>query len=53
MGARDQEVRGELSIYKAVVSIRLMASQEALRLEVSKPQMFDGKQDAKELDNFL
>ena len=30
-----------------------MATQEASRVEVPKPQRFRGKWDAKELDNFL
>ncbi|RVW50560.1 hypothetical protein VitviT2T_002213 [Vitis vinifera] len=51
--ARDQEVRQELTIYKAAVSARVMATQGASRVEVPKPQGFSGKRDAKELDNFL
>nr|CAN78304.1 hypothetical protein VITISV_044014 [Vitis vinifera] len=50
---REGEVRQELAIYKAVVSARIMAIQEASRVEVSKPQGFSGEWDAKELDNFL
>ena len=46
-------MRQELAIYKAVVSARVMATQEAFRVEVPKPQGFSGKRDAKELDNFL
>ncbi|RVW19086.1 hypothetical protein CK203_087646 [Vitis vinifera] len=53
MESRDQEVRQELAIYKAVVSARVIATQEASRVEVPKPQGFSGKRDAKELDNFL
>ncbi|KAJ9682242.1 hypothetical protein PVL29_018227 [Vitis rotundifolia] len=53
MEARDQEIRQELAIYKAVVSARVMATQGASRVEVPKPQGFSGKRDAKELDNFL
>lgn len=30
-----------------------MASLEAPRVEVPKPQVFDGKKEAKQLDNFL
>ena len=30
-----------------------MATHEAPRVEVPKPQTFSGKRDAKELDNFL
>lgn len=30
-----------------------MASLEAPRVEVLKPQVFDGKRKAKQLDNFL
>ncbi|KAJ9689560.1 hypothetical protein PVL29_014977 [Vitis rotundifolia] len=53
MDARDQEIRQELAIYKAVVSARVMATQGASKVEVPKPQGFSGKRDAKELDNFL
>ena len=35
------------------MSARVMAIQEASRVEVPKPQGFSGKQDAKDLDNFL
>ncbi|RVW61528.1 hypothetical protein CK203_066547 [Vitis vinifera] len=52
MEARE-EVRQELAIYKAAVSARVMATQEASRVEVPKPHRFSGKRDAKELDNFL
>ena len=51
MESRDQEVRQELAIYKAAVLARVMATQEASRVGVSKPQGFSGKRDAKELDN--
>ena len=53
MESRDQEVRQELAIYKAAVSARVMATQEASRVEVLKPHGFSGKRDANELDNFL
>ncbi|RVW20113.1 hypothetical protein CK203_115705 [Vitis vinifera] len=53
MEARDQEILQELAIYKAAVSAQVMATQEASRVEVPKPQGFSGKRDAKELDNFL
>ena len=53
MGARDQKIRQELAIYKIAVSARVMATHEAPRVEVPKPQTFSGKRDAKELDNFL
>ena len=53
MESRDQEVRHELAIYKAAMSARVMATQEASRVEVPKPHGFSGKWDAKELDNFL
>ena len=53
MEARDQEIRQELAIYKAAMSVRVMATQEASRVEVPKPHRFSGKRDAKELDNFL
>ena len=42
-----------MAIYKAAVSARVMATQEASRVEVLKPQGFSGKRDTKELDNFL
>ena len=51
--ARDEEVRQELAIFKVAVSIRDMATSKAPLVELSKPQVFDGKRDAKELDNFL
>ena len=53
MEARDQEVRQELAIYKIIVSTRVMATHEAPRVEVPKPHTYNGKRDAKELDNFL
>ena len=53
MESRDQEVRQELAIYKAAVSARVMATQEASRVEVPKPHRFSGNRDARELDNFL
>ncbi|WKA00569.1 hypothetical protein VitviT2T_018910 [Vitis vinifera] len=53
MESRDQEVRQELAIYKAAVSARVIATQEASKVEVPKPHRFSGNQDAKELDNFL
>ena len=53
MEARDQKIRQELAIYKIAVSARVMATHEAPRVEVPKPQTFSGKRDAKELDNFL
>ena len=37
MESWDHEVRQELAIYKVVVSARVMATQEAFRVEVSKP----------------
>ncbi|RVW30898.1 hypothetical protein CK203_102805 [Vitis vinifera] len=39
--------------YKVAVSARVMATQETYRVEVPKPQGFNAKRDAKELDNFL
>ena len=50
MESQDQEIRQDLAIYKAAVSARVMATQEASRVEVPKPQGFSGKRDAKELD---
>ena len=35
------------------MSTWVMATCEASRVEVPKPQGFSGKRDAKELDNFL
>ena len=49
----NQQVKQELAIYKAAVSTQAMATQEASRVKVLKPQGFSGKRDAKELDNFL
>ena len=42
-----------MAIYKAVVLARVMATQEAFRVEMLKPHGFSGKRDANELDNFL
>ena len=42
-----------MAIYKTVLSARGMATHEALIVEVPKPHTFSGKQDAKELDNYL
>ena len=42
-----------MTIYKVAVWAWVMATQEAFRVEVPKPQGFSGKRDAKELDNFL
>ena len=42
-----------MAIYKTAMSARVMATNEAARVEVPKPHMFSGKRDAKELDNFL
>ena len=53
MEARDQEVQQELAIYKTVISARVMATHKAPRVEGPKPHTFNGKRDAKELDNFL
>ena len=35
--ALDEEVKQKLAIYKAVVSTRVMGTQDALRVEVPKP----------------
>ena len=43
MESRDQDVRQELAIYKVVVSAWVMATREASRVKVSKPQGFSGK----------
>ncbi|RVW28399.1 hypothetical protein CK203_106384 [Vitis vinifera] len=43
----------ELTTYKTAISARVMATHEALRVEVPKPYTFSGKRDAKELDNLL
>ena len=42
-----------MDIYKVVMSKWVITTQEVSRVEVSKPQWFSGKRDAKELDNFL
>ena len=39
MEAQDQEVQQELAIYKTVLSTRVMATHEALRVEVPKPHV--------------
>ena len=53
MEKRDQEVWEEPTIYKVALLARVMVSQEARRVEVPKPQVVNGKSDAKELNNFL
>ena len=53
MESRDQEVTQELAIYKVVVSTQVMATRETSRVEVPKPQGFNGKRNSKKLDNFL
>ncbi|RVW78553.1 hypothetical protein CK203_049785 [Vitis vinifera] len=53
LGRSWPSTRQELAIYKAAVLARVMATQEASRVEVPKPHRFSGKRDAKELDNFL
>ncbi|RVW21642.1 hypothetical protein CK203_107477 [Vitis vinifera] len=40
MESRDQEVRRELAIYKAAVSARVMATQEASRVEVRTATLY-------------
>ena len=42
-----------MTTYKTTVSVRVMATHEAPRVEVPKPHTFSSKRDAKELDNFL
>ena len=42
-----------MAIYKAALSAQVMATHEAPRVEVPKPNTFSGKRDAKKLDNFL
>ena len=42
-----------MAIYKTTLSARVMATHEAPRVELPKPHTFNGKRDAKELDNFL
>ena len=49
----EKELRQEVAIYKTTLSARVMATHEAPRVEVPKPHTFNGKRDAKELDNFL
>ena len=40
MEMRDQKVPKELAIYKVAASTKVMASHEAPKVEVSKPQGF-------------
>ena len=49
----EEELRQEVAIYKTALSARVMATQEAPRVEVPKPHTFSGQRDAKELDNYL
>ena len=51
--AQDEEIRREMAIYMATVSARVKAIHEAPRVEVPKPEGYDGKRVAKELNNFL
>ena len=48
-----EELRQEVAIYKTALPARVMATHEALRVEVLKPHTFTGNRDAKELDNYL
>ena len=49
----EEELRKEGAIYKTTLSARVMATHEALRVEVPKPHTLTGKRDAKEPDNYL
>ena len=42
-----------MATYKTTLSARVIATHEALRVEVPKPHTFTGKRDAKDLDNYL
>ena len=42
----EEKLRQEVAIYKTTLSARVMATHKALRVEVPKPHMFSGKQDA-------
>ena len=42
----EEKLRQEVAIYKIALSAQVMATHEAPRLEVLKPHMFSGKQDA-------
>ena len=42
----EEKLRQEVAIYKTALSIRVMATHEAPRVEVPKPHTFSGKQDA-------
>ena len=42
----EEKLRQEVAIYKTTLSARVMATHEAPRVEVPKPHMFSGKQDA-------
>ena len=49
----EEELRQEVAIYKTTLSARVMATNEAPRVEVPKPHTSTRKRDAKELDNYL
>ena len=42
----EEKLRQEVAIYKTALLARVMATYEAPRVEVPKPHMFSGKQDA-------
>ena len=42
----EEKLRQEVAIYNTALLARVMATHEAPRVEVTKPQMFSGKQDA-------
>ena len=42
----EERLRQEVAIYKTALPARVMATHEAPRVEVQKPHMFSGKQDA-------
>ena len=49
----EEELRQGVAIYKMALSVRVMPTHEAPRVEVPKPHSFSGNRDAKELDNYL
>ncbi|MBA0879547.1 hypothetical protein Goshw_023368, partial [Gossypium schwendimanii] len=47
-----EELKGELTIYKAALS-NMMFSSEQQAIDVPKPEKFKGTQFARDVDNFL
>ena len=49
----DKEVHQEPTIYKSVVSTQVTTTHKAPKVEMPKPHVFNGKKDAKDINNFL